>query len=253
MDIFARGLVRWLSVFCLCALVSACAGLPLIGDAHSTLDASIDAQLEKTCPLPDVPIQQKVHLRIIRGEIILAAIAGYANTSISSYSSASDLKPDSVLVLEKLKIAQSKLNEFKEAVTNDNNLFDLYRADLIIAAGGAADAALRPTLRTVKTTLFSPSLSLDRVKRSKQLLLNMLKDELYLRAIENACRRLDPANLAQQWRFATERFAKRCEPLARAAELDSAAYCTQPPWQTPATVSPTASVASAPGLPQHDR
>ncbi|MBQ5949551.1 hypothetical protein [Massilia sp. ST3] len=253
MDIRVRGPVCWLSTLCFCVLVSACSGIPLIGDNHTSLDASIDAQLEKTCPLPDVPIQQKVQLRIIRGEIILAAIAGYANTSISSYSSASDLKADSVLVLEKLKIAHTELNEFKEAVSKNNNMFDLYRADLIIAAGGAADAALRPTLRTVKTTVFSPSLSLDRVKRSKQLLLNLLKDELYLTAIENACRRLDPANLAQQWRFATERFAKRCEPLARRAELSANDYCAQASWQAAAGVSPVPSVASATGLPQHDQ
>jgi hypothetical protein len=216
---------------CLCILLSACAELPIIGDTHSSLDASIDAHLEQACPIAQHGTgQNQLELRVIRGEIILAAIAGYASTSISSYSSANDMKADSVLVLERLQIAQTQLAEFGQAVRDNNNLLGFYRADLIIAAGGAADAALRPTLRVIKTTAFSPSFSLDTVKRSKQLLLNILKDELYLGAIESACRGLNTANLAPQWKFATQRYAKRCAPLATAAGEKSDSLCVELPW-----------------------
>jgi hypothetical protein len=237
MNITAKASIRRLGLLCLCFLFSACAELPSIGDTQSSLDASINAQLDEACPLPDSGASktEKLQLRLIRGQIILAAIAGYADTSIASYSSAPDIKSDSALVVEKLKIAKEKLVEFGIAVKADNNLFEFYRADLIIAAGGAADAALRPTLRTVKATVSVPSLSLDTVKRSKQLLLNILRDELYLEAIKKSCNLLDPSNMAPQWKFATQRYAMRCAPLAESAKLSAADYCSEPPWPFAAT------------------
>jgi len=230
-----------------CSLIAGCADLPVIGETHASLDAAIDTQLEQACPIQGITAtdQQKLQLRMMRAQIILAAIAGYASTSISSYSSSEDIKTDSLLVLDRLKDAQAKLAQAKNAAAAGNNIFPLYRADLIIAAGGAADAALRPTTRAAKATLFAPSLSSDTVKRSKQLLLNILKDELYLAAIESACKQLDATRLAQQWKYATIRYKERCSLLLGTAGSKDASYCAELPWSSPVAAAPGGNAVAA--------
>lgn len=227
------------SLLAVVALLASCASIPEIGGGDQTrLDVQINEALNRTCPVPRDPGADQDKMRILRAQLILASIAGYATRSISSYAVGDEVKSDGMLVLERLKDAGTELAGAKAAVEKGNHLFPLYRADLIIAAGSAAEAALRPTFRAAKAALTSlpAGLSSDAMLRAKAMLLNLLKDELYLEALKESCDRLNKVvvlpslseeNYKKAGAFTDERLKNRCDGLTKLVRLDaqSEEYC----------------------------
>ena len=147
-----------------------------------------------------------------------------------------------MLVLQRLSDAGDELAKAKAAVEKGNHLFPLYRADLIVAAGSAAEAALRPTLRAAKAAVTSipAGLSSDAMLRAKSMLLNLLKDELYLQALNDSCARLNgvlglgggpvsslpPDKYNKAGKFTDERLTDRCKGLIALSGAPAAVtYC----------------------------
>jgi hypothetical protein len=221
----------------LIALLASCASIPEIGGGDQTrLDVQINEALNRTCPVPRDPGADQDKMRILRAQLILASIAGYASRSISSYAVGDEVKSDGTLVLERLKDAGGELAGAKAAVESGNHLFPLYRADLIVAAGSAAEAALRPTLRAAKAAVTSlpAGLSSDAMLRAKAMLLNLLKDELYLEALKESCDRLNKVvvpplseeNYKKAGAFTDQRLKNRCDGLEKLARGEvKSEYC----------------------------
>lgn len=213
--------------------LASCAPFPQIGAGdQSQLDARINEALNSVCPVPVDPGSIQDRLRMLRGQLVLASIAGYASRSISSYAAGDDIQSDGMLVLQRLKVAGDELAKAAAATEEENHLFPLYRADLVVAAGSAAEAALRPSIRAAKATLTSTLVSSDTTLRAKTMLLNLLKNELYSEALQESCQRLnktlgavDAANgavvlatlpdekLKRARKFTDDRLTDRCNGL----------------------------------------
>jgi hypothetical protein len=240
-----------LAALAIALLASGCVTNPYEPEGDDGLDDKIKNALNKVCPIPSTTnFQVENKLRALRGELMLAAVAGYAIRSVSSYSTGDDRQTDAALVLLRLNAASKDLSGAVQAAAAipSNHLFPLYRTDAIIAIANAAEAALRPTLREVKSLAMSlTSFSLDKVKRAKTLFLNAIENELYREAIGDSCYQLnfnlgatetkstDPQKPASTWaltsvsdgafnaarKYTGERLVNRCEKLAALANNSS--------------------------------
>jgi hypothetical protein len=147
--------------------------------------------LNHACPIPEAQGSTQDKLSILRGQLVLASIAGYASRSISSYAVGNDGQLDGTLVLQRLQVAEDELNKAAKAAENGNHLLPLYRADLIAVAGSASEAVMRPSDRVAKATSLSTSISSDSILQAKSKLLNMLVNEIYVEALQESCTRLN--------------------------------------------------------------
>src|ERR1043166_6950353 len=236
-----NGIRRVTTLSLLVLVVGGCANQDLKGFSEGgapSLDDTIDRKLQALCPI-DENIDE---MRAIRAQLILSAVAGYGARSVNSYSAATDVRDDASRTLQRVQDAGQKLKNI--AGPGCDAAFPLNRADVLVAIANAAEAAVRPTLHAIPS--LATALPLDRVRKARTILVNLLEDQVYLEAIADTCKRanaelsVSPAvangsckavedrdKLKKVQRSIDARLDLRCKELSQLAGTNGSHQCVQ--------------------------
>lgn len=233
-------------------LLASCATFPEPGGGAKQvgLEEQIEATLDSYCLVPGSPGKEKRKLQMLRAQLVLASIAGYATRSILSYSAGHEAQSDGMLVLQRLVTAGDALSRALQAAKDGNHLYPMYHADLIIAAGLAAEAAVQPTARAARGAVFSFSapISADALIRARAMLINLLENELYAKALRDSCDQLNAEfkitaytdkdlpslpddTYKKAGKFTDKRLEERCAGLRKVADAGDGMKC-KPQWDS---------------------
>jgi len=137
--------------------------------------------LQTQCPLPSgIADTESRELRLLRAEWLIAVLARYGTARIEDYSG--DKQADAAMLLTRVNHSIDIVKLARNDLRHEPNLFEIYRADLIVAALGTANAAIAPTIKTVSGFVMKPN-----PEDGLDLLGNYFKDKLYAQAYGETC------------------------------------------------------------------
>jgi hypothetical protein len=162
----------------------------------------MEEALDRFCRIPADTAEN----RLQRARLVLAAITGHSYRAIQNYSTAAEMRADSAKALITIRTAYAAIQEADSR--KDKFLFPVYHADMVLDLAAAAEASLEPSLRGARRALTASPL--DRIERTKDVLVGLLQDKLYYDAFGASCGTHFSAVSAE----ANDRIRMRCVRLA---------------------------------------
>ncbi len=181
------------------------------------------ALLDVRCPLPaGINIEQNRQLRLLRAEWLLAVLARYGSARIEDFSG--DKQADAAMLLARVNYSMDIVKRARADLSRDPNLFEVYRADLIVALLNTANAAIQPTIRAVSGFVLKPS-----PEDGLNLLGDYFKDRLYAHAYGATCTNFMQVATARQGEVrqrVDQHLREQCGKLAGLTGLET--QCIDP-------------------------
>ena len=180
-----RATAQTLTALLLAGLLSGCANSPpsVLSDGPATVGVAdrFSNLLQTQCPIPsgmdEKPLREA---RLLRAEWLTAVLARYGSARIEDYSG--DKRTDAAMLLTRINDSVNVIKRARAELVRDPNLFEIYRADLVVALLGTANAAIAPSIRTVSGFVLKPNPA-DGIN----LLEGFFKDRLYAQAYSQTC------------------------------------------------------------------
>lgn len=180
--------------------------------------------LQDHCPIPaNITDTERRELRLLRAEWLVAILARYGAARIEDYSG--DPQADAAMLLTRVNHSIDIVNLARDDLLHEPNMFEVYRADLIMAILGTAHASIAPTIRTVGGFVVKPN-----PEDGLDLLGNYFKDRLYAKAYGETCTNFMQAAATGKQRevrqMIEDHLRHQCGRLA--AQTGLATQCTDP-------------------------
>lgn len=214
------------ALFALCLLSSGCAYDPIaykdLNDHSHGAEAALDSVLDPFCPITGSNLGDKPAARLWRAHLLIGVIARYGAARTEDYSD--DKAGDSGRILARTQIALKALKAAIEESENDVKLYSVKRADLVLAMLDQADAAAKPTIRTVIGFLRVPSIT-----GARELIRNAFEDRLFGKAYVNDCAQIfkemkvsgTPEKIDQKfWAKTDSHLGEQCQRLNQMAKTE---------------------------------
>lgn len=172
------------ALFALSLLTAGCAYDPIaykdLNDHDRGAEAALDSVLDPFCPIGGTELHDEPAARLWRAHLLIGVIARYGAARTEDYSD--DKAGDSGRILARTQIALKALKAAIEESQLNVKLYSVKRADLILAMLDQADAAAKPTIRTVIGFLRVPSIT-----GARELIRNAFEDRLFGKAYVSDC------------------------------------------------------------------
>ena len=151
-----------------------------LGTDPAGAEHALDVMLNPVCKIGDGDAASDPQMRLLRAHLVIGIVARYGAARTEDYSD--DRPGDAGRILTRTEIALRALERALKSLDSDPSLFNMRRADLVLATLQQAEAAAKPTVRTLIGFMRMPTVS-----DARNLIENALEDKLYKEAYRADC------------------------------------------------------------------